>query len=45
MSKTLKDSKTEKEKHKGGKGRKDTRRPLPKEKGGHRSIQELVEDD
>lgn len=46
MSKTLKDSKGEKEK-KGGKGlkRRDQKRPPLREKGGMRSLRELVEEE
>jgi hypothetical protein len=45
MSKTLKDAKTEKETRKQGKTRWERKRPPVKEKGGHRSIQEVVGDD
>lgn len=45
MSKTLKDGKEEKAKQKGGMGKKWTSRPKPKEKGGRRSLEDLLEGD
>lgn len=45
MSKTLKDGKVEKELlKKGGVGKKWTRRPPPKEKGGRKSLEEILDD-
>lgn len=45
MSKTLKDAKEEREGRKGLPPRRDRRKPPPKEKGGMKSIREMLEEE